>query len=309
MKTKRKYNSEKFSSCLNTYREEFSSPEIDNFRGSVILPLDFSLEMDGIGGLIPHSAFEIPIDSLPSNYIVTTGKSIGLSKIAFILHTVDHNFNNNKWTTKITGQTLSIRYNELTEEQKEAIKNQKQRSSRPSSPPPGGFSTSRGGDTKNIKGTTYKNGQIPTSKLRPILSASTYNSSVNKSDGGQIRLFEDASLALDKLLAAATHAGIILKINSAYRTYDNQERVFKDNCSNAVGSGRCVVRPGKNLAAIPGTSNHGFGLAIDFANKNFGLINENMPEYKWVSENGPRFGFKRIAAESWHWEFQNTGGK
>lgn len=122
-----KYNSEKFSSCLNTYREEFSSSEIDNFRGSVILPLDFSLEMDGIGGLIPHSAFEIPIDSLPSNYIVTTGDSKDLSKIAFILHTVDHNFNNNKWTTKITGQTLSIRYNELTEEQKEAIKNKKQK--------------------------------------------------------------------------------------------------------------------------------------------------------------------------------------
>jgi hypothetical protein len=121
-----KYNSEKFDSSANTFRKIYSNPVIDNFRGSVILPLDFSLEMDGIGGIIPHSAFEIPTDSLPSNYIVKTGDSKGLSKIAFILHTIDHNFNNNKWTTKITGQTLSIRYDELTEEQKNSLLKLKQ---------------------------------------------------------------------------------------------------------------------------------------------------------------------------------------
>lgn len=117
-----KYNSEKLDSCLNTFRETFSKPEIDSFKGSVILPLDFSLEMDGIAGIIPHSAFEIPTNSLPSNYIVKTGADKGKSKIAFILHTIDHNFNNNKWTIKITGQTLNIRFDELTEAQKAALK-------------------------------------------------------------------------------------------------------------------------------------------------------------------------------------------
>jgi hypothetical protein len=112
-----KYNSEKLDSCLNTFRETFSNPEIDKFKGSVILPLDFSLEMDGISGLIPHSAFEIPTNSLPSNYLTKKGES----KIAFILHTIDHNFNNNRWTTKITGQTLNIRFDELTEEQKKTL--------------------------------------------------------------------------------------------------------------------------------------------------------------------------------------------
>jgi hypothetical protein len=127
MATKKlKYNSEKLDSCLNTFRETFSKPEIDNFKGSVILPLDFSLEMDGIAGLIPHSAFEIPTNSLPSNYIVKTGVDKGKSKIAFILHTIDHNFNNNKWTTKITGQTLNIRFDELTETQKVALETQTQ---------------------------------------------------------------------------------------------------------------------------------------------------------------------------------------
>jgi LAS superfamily LD-carboxypeptidase LdcB len=301
-----KYNSEKFDSSANTFRKIYSNPVIDNFRGSVILPLDFSLEMDGIGGIIPHSAFEIPTDSLPSNYIVKTGDSKGLSKIAFILHTIDHNFNNNKWTTKITGQTLSIRYDELTEEQKASIK-VKQQPLQQVITPIEGYSVTKGGSTKNIKGTTYKNGEIPTSKLKTILNESKYNNpAINKSDGGRVRLFTDTSLALDKLLAAATHANIKLKINSAYRTYEDQERVFKNNCSNAIGTGKCQIRPGKKLTAIPGTSNHGFGLAIDLANLSGTLLNTSMPEYKWVAENAPRFGFKRIASEAWHWEYQIT---
>lgn len=112
------YNPEKFDSCLNTLREIYSAPEADGFKGSVILPLDFSLEMDGISGIIPHSAFEIPTNCLPKNYLTKKGES----KIAFILHSIDQNFSNNKWTTKITGQTLNIRFDELTETQKKRIK-------------------------------------------------------------------------------------------------------------------------------------------------------------------------------------------
>ena len=113
-----KYDAEKFDSCLNTFREIYSNPVVDKYQGTVILPLDFSLEMDGISGIIPNSAFEIPVSSLPKGYITKKGES----KIAFILHTIDHNFGGNKWTTKMTGQTLNIRFDELTEAQKKAIK-------------------------------------------------------------------------------------------------------------------------------------------------------------------------------------------
>ena len=120
------YNTDKADSCLNTYREVFSDPlksgDDNSFTGNVILPLDFSLEMDGLSGIIPHSAFTIPENSLPNSYIIQDGPDVGLSKIAFILHTIDQNFNNNKWTTKITGQTLNIRFEPLTEAEKKAIK-------------------------------------------------------------------------------------------------------------------------------------------------------------------------------------------
>lgn len=120
------FNTDKLDSCLNSYREIFSDPlksgDDNSFTGDVILPLDFSLEMDGLSGIIPHSAFTIPENSLPNSYIIQDGPDKGLTKIAFILHTIDQNFNNNKWTTKITGQTLNIRFEPITDVEKKAIK-------------------------------------------------------------------------------------------------------------------------------------------------------------------------------------------
>ena len=306
-----KYDAEKFDSTLNTFREIYSNPAVDKYQGTVILPLDFSLEMDGVSGIIPNSAFEIPTNSLPSSYLVRTGDNKGKSKIAFILHSIDHNFGNNKWTTKITGQTLNIRFDELTDAQKKAIEDfklpeiLKSNAKKLGSNTP--ISTGKGGTSRSIKGTVYKNGEIPDAKLRTILNEAKYNfPAVNKSDGGRVRLFTDASLALDSLLAAATHDNVKFRINSAYRTYTDQVRVWTANCSNAVGTGRCIRRKGKNLTAIPGSSNHGFGLAADFANNSGKQLNESMSEYEWMAENASRFGFKRIASEAWHWEYQTT---
>jgi hypothetical protein len=119
------FNSDQIDSCLNTYREIFSDPyksgDDNAFNSGVILPLDFSLEMDGLSGIIPHSAFIIPSDSLPQSYLIQSGSEAGKQKVAFILHTIDQNFNNNKWTTKITGQTLNIRFEPLTEADRKAI--------------------------------------------------------------------------------------------------------------------------------------------------------------------------------------------
>jgi hypothetical protein len=122
----KKLTTDKIDSCLNSYREVFSDPlksgDDNAFNPGVILPLDFSLEMDGLSGIIPHSAFVIPSNSLPSSYKIQTGIDAGKQKIAFILHTIEQNFGENKWTTKITGQTLSIRFEPLTEAEKAAIK-------------------------------------------------------------------------------------------------------------------------------------------------------------------------------------------
>ena len=120
---------DKIDSSLNTYRVVFSDPlksgNDNGFEGGVLLPLDFSLEMDGIGGIIPHSTFTIPSNSLPETYKIQTGPDQGKQRIAFILHTIEQNFGNNKWSTRLTGQVLNIRFEPLTQAEKDAITNAK----------------------------------------------------------------------------------------------------------------------------------------------------------------------------------------
>ena len=107
----------------------------------------------------------------------------------------------------------------------------------------------------------------------------------------------DAAQALD-LLAAAYRAefGRNPGLASTYRSFSEQVTVRQ-------------ARGG--LAAVPGSSNHGRGLAVDFAN--FGSLGQfGTPTYRWMSDNAGQFGWHHPAImepggggpqEPWHWEF------
>src|SRR5262245_46020726 len=71
---------------------------------------------------------------------------------------------------------------------------------------------------------------------------------------------------------------------SSYRTYAQQEEFW------------AIYQAGGNLAARPGTSNHGMGIAID-------LADEWMRS--WVDEHGAEFGWRKTEAmgEWWHVNF------
>jgi LAS superfamily LD-carboxypeptidase LdcB len=98
---------------------------------------------------------------------------------------------------------------------------------------------------------------------------------------------------LEKMLTDAYTAGIYIKVNSSYRTYEDQVRI-------------------KNLAAgipaaEPGNSNHGFGLAVDLANSDGGRINpiSTPKEWKWIQDNKAKYGFENIntTTESHHYNY------
>lgn len=109
----------------------------------------------------------------------------------------------------------------------------------------------------------------------------------------------DAAAALDQLNAAyRAHFGRDLAVSGGYRTLAEQEQ----------------VRATKgDLAARPGTSNHGRGLAVDFSG--FGAVGQfNDADYLWMVDNGPQFGWVHPRSmgpggsgplEPWHWEFGN----
>lgn len=69
-----------------------------------------------------------------------------------------------------------------------------------------------------------------------------------------------------------------------------------------------------NMAAIPGQSNHGWGLAADIENLN----GEGSDRYQWLLDNGPHYGWNHPSwarsscsgsgckLEPWHWEYVGT---
>lgn len=82
-------------------------------------------------------------------------------------------------------------------------------------------------------------------------------------------------------------------ITSAYRDLPNQHRVYGE------------VAPG--FAAVPGTSNHGLGQAIDLG---CGIQNFRSERWNWMEENGARYDWihpawaKSSPFEPWHWEYE-----
>ncbi len=130
------------------------------------------------------------------------------------------------------------------------------------------------------------NGNIP----RSAMSALSWCAD---SHGNQQWLRADAAAALTEL-NAAFHAqfGENIGIDLSYRSYADQVRA-----KELFGS----------LAATPGTSNHGWGTAIDvweWKAYSFGSA-----RYEWLVAHGPDYGWVCPAATSsgnpeyWHYEY------
>lgn len=149
----------------------------------------------------------------------------------------------------------------------------------PSTPPP-----APGGGMKPLashpKGLGYQNG-----KLDSVLCRT--------SQGGGYRLYcpaVDSFEAMKKAFRA--RFGKELTFTDGYRSYEQQV-----DCRRRKGS----------LCAVPGTSNHGWGLAIDFASNVNGF---HTAEHRWMRANAPKYGWvlpswaqeNGSKPEPWHWE-------
>ena len=153
----------------------------------------------------------------------------------------------------------------------------------------------------------YANGKIPATALR-------------RSTTG-VSLRSDAAASLDRLAAEfEKDMKRPLKATDGYRELRGheyaQEEIFFDRyqrkyCQYAPGrvdrrvyKGQAFYRkPGTHAAAVPGTSNHGLGIAADLASGiNTGFGSE---AYLWVAKNAGRHGWSntegRGVNEPWHW--------
>jgi hypothetical protein len=96
--------------------------------------------------------------------------------------------------------------------------------------------------------------------------------------------------AFSKMRAAALARGVNIKINSGFRTLARQQYFWNCYQTKACNNG--------NLAARPGTSNHGIGAALDLNAASAGV-------YSWLASNARTYGFVRtVPSENWHWEYR-----
>ncbi|WP_241479640.1 M15 family metallopeptidase, partial [Nocardiopsis lucentensis] len=106
------------------------------------------------------------------------------------------------------------------------------------------------------------------------------------------RLRPDAAVAFVGLDAAYRERfGSPLCVADSYRPYHEQVLLFQQ------------MLPG--MAAHPGTSQHGLGLAVDLCG---GVHELGSPEHAWMLSHAPTHGWvnphwARNGFEPWHWEF------
>jgi zinc D-Ala-D-Ala carboxypeptidase len=149
------------------------------------------------------------------------------------------------------------------------------------------------------------NGRVPRTRLR-------------KTKAGGL-LFRPVAKAFNQMFDAAKKDGITLRLTgNGYRSYETQHAMFMDRYSlkrtgrvpevTRMFDGRkYYLKKGKSPSAIPGTSNHGYGLAVD--------INVTDPKvFAWLDRNAPKFGFylqgkptrpdgsRNPEYEGWHWQ-------
>lgn len=145
--------------------------------------------------------------------------------------------------------------------------------------------TSAGGKsyTLNSKGiptelAAYGNGKIPANALEQVGST-------------RHKLWAPAAQNLNQMINDAKREGVTIGITDSYRPYEEQVDLARRKGLYSQGG----------LAAKPGTSEHGWGLATD--------LDLNSKALAWMRQNAEKYGFsENVPREPWHWEFTPKSG-
>ena len=119
----------------------------------------------------------------------------------------------------------------------------------------------------------YGNGKIPAASLEKVGATGH-------------KLWAPAAEQLTSMIADAKKDGVTIGITDSYRTYGEQVDLAKRKGLYSQGG----------LAAQPGTSDHGWGMAAD--------LDLNASALSWIRAHGSQYGFsENVPRESWHWTY------
>lgn len=136
--------------------------------------------------------------------------------------------------------------------------------------------------------------------------------------GTQQQLRSDAAVAMDQLLSAMKSVGYTARLQSGYRSYATQNYLFTTRLKKRQAQGMSydeAHRATRLYTAVPGTSEHQLGLAMDFSTN--GTLSESFsqtPVGQWLSANSWRYGYilryrpdkqslTQIGSEPWHFRY------
>lgn len=119
----------------------------------------------------------------------------------------------------------------------------------------------------------YGNGRVPAAGLEGL-------------GQGQHRLWSPAARAFRAMEAAAQRDGVSLPVSESYRSYDQQVDMARRKGLYSAGG----------LAAAPGTSEHGWGRAVD--------LRLDDRAQQWLRTNAAAYGYAAdVPREPWHWAY------
>lgn len=133
--------------------------------------------------------------------------------------------------------------------------------------------------TLNSKGiptelAAYGNGKIPANALEQVGST-------------KHKLWAPAAQSLTTMMADAKAQGVTIGITDSYRPYSEQVDLARRKGLYSQGG----------LAAKPGTSEHGWGMATD--------LDLNSKAQTWMRANAEKYGFvENVPREPWHWAYK-----
>ena len=120
----------------------------------------------------------------------------------------------------------------------------------------------------------YGNGKIPANALEKVGNTNH-------------KLWAPAAESLTKMIGDAKAQGVTIGITDSYRSYSEQVDVARRKGLYSQGG----------LAAKPGTSEHGWGMATD--------LDLNNKAQAWMRANGEKYGFvENTPREPWHWAYK-----